>query len=502
MKKLLTGIVAGFAILAVVGTASAATYTINQCGASAQAGFWEASGAAVVQAAFGCASAELDGVGDKNMVIGGFGCDVGAGTAPDTVYVRYQVVNSSYGCTNHDCELSSGWANPATCTFDGTPYDCTGTEDANCQIGCADVACEEITATTFGYEDGRAGSPVGGGSDPFILHGNAAGFTTSADTFYGGVVIPFGFIVNNSVTDHYCNYAGLSANAHLAYDKTGWECDPDDGDDTNPHDGVLSCRGDYKCIDTDESGTGVCMDGNQDADLDATISAAETECVDASDCKMAANGEAGVGPSITVTCDADELKNVSRLMVLHIFSDQVSNWADFGPSFNSLPIVKCARHGGSGTHQTLLDTVFRGDAIFKNVTALNSFWHYKSSSDLTRDCVAFYDGGIGYVDADKVMFRSKIADGIHQLMYQGVAPSRHDVANGKYNFWSAQQCFLDSTAGCYGPQDLAIIDAIQTKAGDPTFLTFAGFGQRAYFWATQDEMQVEKTSGIAYPTRK
>lgn len=491
MKKLLKGTIVGLAVFGLIGSASAATYTINQCGASAQAGFWEQAGAAVVQAALGCSDAVLDGVDDKSLIIRGQNCTADAtGTGDDTVYVRYFVVNSSFGCTNYDCETSSGWADPATCSFDGTPFDCTGTVDASCQIGCADVACEEITATTFGYAGGRSGAPANGGTDPFIMHGEAAGFPTTADTFYGGVVVPFGFIVNNAVTDAVCTYDGLAANAHLAYDKRGWECDPAD---------FADCVGAYKCIDTDESGTGVCMDGNQDADLDATFSGNETECGDASDCVMS-----DVGPAVTLGCDAQPMKHITRLMALHIFSDQVQNWQDFGNSFPNLPIVKCMRHGGSGTHQTLIDTVFRGDALLKNVTRAtgpNFIWHYKSSSDLTRDCVAFYDGGIGYVDADKVMFRSKIAKGTHQLMYGGAAPSRNDVANGKYNFWAAQQCFLDSTQGCYGPEDLNIIDLIQTKAGDPTFLDVAGFGQRAYFWATQDEMKVTKSSGITYPAR-
>jgi hypothetical protein len=495
MKGFLKILGIGVAVFALVGTASAATYTINQCGASAQAGFWEQAGAAVVQAALECDDAVLDGTDDKNLIIRGQNCTADAtGTKDDTVYVRYQVVNSSYGCTNYDCELSSGWADPATCTFDGTPFDCTGAVDASCQIGCSDVACTEITATTVGYPTGRKGAPINGGSETFGPQGSASGFPITADTFYQGVVIPFGFIVNNAVTDAVCTYAGLNENAHLAYDKRGWECDPAEVD-------FLSCRGDYKCLDTDESGTGVCLDGNQDADLDATITGNETECVDASDCKIN-----DVGPAITIGCEAQPLKNVSRLMALHILSDQVGNWSDFGPSFPNIPIVGCFRHGGSGSHQTMLDTVIRGDVIFKNVTRFtdptgNFIWHYTSSSDLTRDCVAFYDGGFGYVDADKVMFRSKIAKGVHQLMYQGVAPSRLAVASGKYNFWSAQQCFLDSTQGCYGPEDLNIIDQIQTKAGDPTFLNFAGFGQRAYFWATQDEMTVFKSSGLAYPNR-
>jgi len=484
MKKLFTIAVAIAAVVGMVGTASAATYTINQCGASAQAGFWEQAGAAVVQAALGCTDAVLDGAGDKALIIRGTGCTAdGTGTNDDTVYVRYSVVNSSFGCTNYNCTVSDGWADPSQCDFDGNGLDCSGTETAACQIGCADVKCEEITATTIGFPTGREGSPTNGGTETMTPHGSAAGYPTTADTLYGGVVVPFGFIVNSAVTDSVCTYSGLDTAAELAYDKRGWECDPANVD---------ACVGAYKCIDLDQDGAGVCYDGNQGT-------ASEKTCGDASDC---------VADNVTLGCEAQPMKNISRLMAIHIFSDQVQNWQDFGPSFPDLPIVKCMRHGGSGTHQTLIDTVFRGDSLLATVTRFiapdgNFIWHYTSSSDLTRDCVAYYDGGIGYVDADKVMYRSKIANGIHQLMYQGAAPSRNDVANGKYNFWAAQQCFLDSTAGCYGTEDLNIIDLIQKKAGDPSFLTTAGFGQRAYFWATQDEMEVTKVqgAGTAYPTR-
>ena len=489
MKKLIKGIISGMALLGMVGSASAATYTVNMCGASAQAGFWEQAGAAVVQSALGCSAAVLDGFDDKSMIVRGTNCNAdGGSSSDDTVYVRYFAVNSSFGCTNYGCVNSGDWADPQTCLFDGSGFTCNGTEDAQCQLGCADVDCETLTATTVGFATGRKGAAAG---ETFGPQGNLNGYPTTANTFYGGVVVPFGFIANNNVTDSVCTYSGLDPNAHLAYDKRGWECDPNEAE-------YLSCRGDYKCIDTDQDGTGVCMDGNQDADLDATISGDEIACSDASDCVM--------GAAVTLGCEAQPLKNVSRLMALHIFSDQVQNWQDFGPSFPDLPIVKCMRHGGSGTHQTLINTVFRGDSTEANFTRSvaddgNFIWHYKSSSDLTRDCVAYYDGAIGYVDADKVMFRSKIADGVHQLMYQGVAPSRNDVANGKYNFWAAQKCFLDSEAGCYGTQELSILNQIMTKAGDPAFLEFAGFGQRAYFWATQDEMQVNKINEYAYPTR-
>jgi hypothetical protein len=503
LKKLLKIATMGIAALGFATTASAATYKVNMCGASAQADFWVTAGAAVVEQTFSCASAALDGVDDNNLVVEGLGCDAGLGTAPDTIYVRYNVSNSSGGCEGICDPLD--YADPTTCNFGNAVLDCGGTESENCDLGCADVPCDTITATSIGYTAAECtGIPSS--------FGNAAGFDSGADTFFVGVTVPFGFIVNNNVTDYVCvepDVDELAPGQHLAYDKEDWECDPRLNDVNGEN---VQCRGDWKCIDTNEDGTGVCLDGNQDADLDVTITGLERECGDASDCKI---------PASMTKCAPRVLKNVSRLMVLHIFSDAVDNWQDFGPGFPNLAIVKCMRHGGSGTHQTLIDSVFRGDATVKNFTncfapaqpggAGNSYvLHYKSSSDLTRDCVATYAGGIGYVDADKVMFRSKIGlvaepaawagtYGVSQLMYQGEGPSRLAVSQGKYNFWSQQQCFLDST--CVDDDDEVILAAVMAGAADPSKLIFSGFGQKAFFWATGGEMRAVKATALSYPTR-
>jgi ABC-type phosphate transport system substrate-binding protein len=522
MKHLLKFAITGMAVLGLVASASATTntYTVNMCGASAQAGFWQKAGEAVVKSALSCSAAVLDSTSDgKKLIVKATGCKVDSDeTGDDIVYVRYTASSSSTGCKKFDCETEA-FADPLTCDFgDNIQGECSGTVDASCMLGCADVACETITATTSGYYTGRSGSATEAWED----FGDSAGYAYAPgySKTYKGVTVPFGFIANNSVTDAVCNYPTLPTNSHLAYDKRGWECDPTEVN-------ALSCRGDYKCLDTDGDEVGVCLDGNQVAasgdEVDTVIDAGERQCTTAADCKM----------TEAVTCVEEPLKNISRLMALHIFAHKVGTWRDFGPSFVDLPIVKCMRHGGSGTHQTLINTVFRGDALVKNTTVYNPsryekgqyVWHYKSSSDLTRDCVAYYAGGIGYVDADKAMDTSKIKktqsregaynntvgkeetdfvmqDGIHQLMYQGVAPSRNDVANGKYNFWAAQQCFVDTSLNCHSTESADILDLIMTEAGDPTYLTFDQFGQRAYFWATQDEMKVEKTNEYAYPSRK
>lgn len=484
MKKFAILAIALVAAAAIVGNAGAvtSTYDVNMCGASAQAGFWEGTGSAVVQDTYNCASSALDWEtgNDKNLIIRGVDCEIdGDNQSDDIIYVRYLASNSDGGCTGYDCD-DMAYVDPASCEWN--PVDegtCETTVDLPCQLGCADVPCDTLCAQTIGWEDGRSEwEAIVGPKIPSVFAGSCTSISANAEVFQG-VVVPFGFIVNNDVTHNVCDYsaieadiAGRPAAAHWAYNKAGWQCDPNEVD-------ALSCRGEYKCFDIDEDGTAECADGFQGT-------AQETECSDASDCQEAAT---------LPTCVEQPLDNMSRLMALHIFSNQVDNWNDFGPSFPNLPIVKCMRHGGSGTHQTLIDTVLRGDVTLQTITVPGVAWHYKSSSDLTRDCVAYYDGGVGYVDADKVMFRSGISDGVHQLKYQGAAPSRYDVASGKYNFWASQVCFMDENLTCLDATDAQILRDIQNNAANPAYLTFDNFGQRAYFWATQGEMLVQKSNG-------
>ena len=98
-KKLCKIATIGIAALGLAGTASADVYTVNMCGASAQADFWTTAGATVVEETFSCSDAALDGIDDKNLIVRGQNCDAGQGTQPDTIYVRYNVSNSSGGCS-------------------------------------------------------------------------------------------------------------------------------------------------------------------------------------------------------------------------------------------------------------------------------------------------------------------------------------------------------------------------------------------------------------------
>ncbi|MFO7740464.1 MAG: hypothetical protein R6V46_18440 [Desulfatiglandaceae bacterium] len=476
MKKIFA--IAIIALCGMIGTASAAVITrdINMCGASAQADFWIKAGGAVVEETYDCLSTDqatcTKSDGGDTLIIRGNDCVLDGPGDPnhnDTIYVQYNISNSGGGCNNYDCQPLE-YCKPATCNWAaGT---CPDIETADCQLGCADVPCNTLCAPyTRGWSGGYAGYVANpSGATNFY----APCDQITPDHSFTGVIVPFGFIANNAVTHHVCDYTAVEAalddrpfEAHWAYYKEGWECDPDE-------DPALSCRGDFKCLD------GVCQDGNQGT-------AAQKTCSQAWECKY---------EDVVPTCVQKPLDNVSRLMVLHIFSNAVDNWNDFGPSFPDLTIVKCMRHAGSGTHQTLLDTVARGDVIISRFSGTaNNIWHYKSSSALTTDCVDRFPGGIGYVDADKVMYRSGIGMGeslgVHQLKYQGVAPSRYDVASGKYNFWAAQTCFMDD---CVEAVDQALLTAIQTQAAESQYLSFENFGQSAYFWATEGDMKVYKNN--------
>ena len=486
MKKIFTLVI--FALCMMIGTASAAILTrdINMCGASAQADFWVVAGTAVVQDTYGCTSVGKDWYGDQgNLIIRGTGCAIDDATHDDTIYVRYLASNSDGGCTNYNCK-NLDYSN-TDCDFDASGS-CSGTVSLPCQMGCADVPCNTLCAPfTRGWETGYSGYIDAGGNGSGASNFNASCIQAAPDYTFTGIVVPFGFIVNNAVTHHVCDYQNVETalesrpeEAHWAYYKDGWECDP------NEAGGPLSCRGDFKCVD------GICQDGNQGT-------ANQKTCSEAYECKYT---------DVVPTCVEKPLDNVSRLMVLHIFSNAVDNWNDFGPSFPDLTIVKCMRHAGSGTHQTMLDTVARGDVIISRISGpANNIWHYKSSSTLTTDCVDRFPGGIGYVDADKIMYRSGLGSGdslgVHQLKYQGVAPSRYDVAWGKYNYWAAQTCFADNCAD-NADGDLAILTAIQNQASQPQYLTFDNFGQSSYFWATDGDMKVYKTNNDPkdYPKSK
>ncbi|MDY6905461.1 MAG: hypothetical protein SWH61_12325 [Thermodesulfobacteriota bacterium] len=604
LKKLIKGIVVAGSVIVLAGSASAATYHVVGGGASAQGQFWRTAGQAYLNS-IGCSNVVLDGeTGDAqaNAVMRGLTCTgVPGGTGNDTVYINYIEIASSAGCQNAPGSQPVTVADPSSCTWAGGGT--CGTASFPMDVGCADVRCTSLDQTTAGYEDGRHGD-YGKGNKSYtenchngdcdsswMSFGTSDGYGWDTSVYTNmvvreGIVVPFGFSVNNKVTKTRCvEPTDPTGDAvHMAYSKWGWQCVPGAQACVNGtcEDGVTSCTQNTRYV-MDTSGNIVLASGACPVDATRAAAGQSNDCVGYYKCDHGAyysdNPDATVndytgysktggecldgnqGTSLAKTCTTPKdckadiadtecmqqpIDNISRLQALLIFSGQVNNWKAFGPWYPDLPIVQCMRHAGSGTHATLDKAIFRGDRAMITETVAAAYvndymdwagdpfladwrecevdgvcgtgvntphaaatnhtgeeatvWHYKSSTDLTYDCVDWYDGGIGYIDADKVLGNDDSSHS-HTIKLEGVEPTREKVKFGEYVYWSAQQCQYDANVVPAVEQN--IIEGLVAYAANPANLSNAAFGTSADWWATSgDEMRVKKISDIAYPQAK
>ncbi|MDY6822761.1 MAG: hypothetical protein SWH68_03040 [Thermodesulfobacteriota bacterium] len=586
-KKFINGIIVAGTVVVFAGSASAATYNVVGGGASAQGQFWRTAGEAFMRNELHCNSVILEGTTadqEEDAVLHGENCDAGAYglSAGDEVNISYLEEASYFGCQKAVDSQIITVVDPATCDFTtGKDWDCTGTRQIAMDVGCADVRCTSIDQTSEGWEDGRRADygdnenyiencETGDCDATWTSYGNPNGYGWDASQNMvekEGIVVPFALGVNNSVTKTSCTEPKdlTGDNAHMAYNKWGWQCVP----------GAQACMDGY-CEDTSDActqNTRYVLDGSGNVVLasgacpvSTTLAAVDqsNDCVGYYKCDHGGSvgspewtdeGTCAGGPNYGQSCQtaqecagdiantecvAQPIDNLSRLQALLIFSGEVNNWKTFGPWYPDLPIVQCMRHAGSGTHATWDKAIFRGDKSFLTSTVVADLgdnnwsgkvdwkecevaglcgtpantphpnatsatgddvtvWHYRSSTDLTYDCIDFYDGGIGYIDADKILGHDDTSD-CHTIKLEGVEPTREKVKFGEYIYWSAQQCQYD--ADSVDAVDQYIIEGLMDYAADAGNLTNEAFGTSADWWATSGEMTVTKTSDVKYPSAK
>ncbi|RJR22834.1 MAG: hypothetical protein C4581_00570 [Nitrospiraceae bacterium] len=192
----------------------------------------------------------------------------------------------------------------------------------------------------------------------------------------------------------------------------------------------------------------------------------------------------------TVTKNGVTIDNLTRHQVVQIYSGQAWYWQDFGGDYTSLPITRCFRHAGSGTHATLDKTVMHspwGGALLTDESLVDPLtWFNDSSSDLMK-CINTIDGAIGYADADQIQ---KVGAGqtypnVSAVKYNGVMPTRATIANGEYdNHWAVQNCY-------YRPTDAEAAAVCNAVKNVPS--------SKAGFWATTCEMTYMKDKDWTYP---
>lgn len=505
MKKLLTSLCVGAGILAMASLVSAETFNVRIYGASAQKKFWTNAAPSYLSNVLGCTgTVEYDGEdpailsNDDYGGTRGTGCNVdGAATGgnfnDDTVNFHYASKASYDGVMAVQNQwYDDGGSEP--CSGDHSQREfgtngCFPGDAGTCELACADVTIgasdvsgEAFTQSSLGSDVTdwtAANSPVYGS----YLNRSFAGLDTSLADAKNPIVVPFAFFANKSVTVSRCEAPTVTADS--TYPQWGNPCTPDASNYSADCIGYTSCVSN-SCVGGANAGGDCTNNGVYDCP-DAILS--ETSCV------------------------AKPISEISRLQAVLIFSGQVSNWNFFGKGYPSdLPIVRCMRHAGSGTHATFDIQVFKGTSkspANRTFPALRNYLH-TSSSDLAK-CINYNDGAIGYMDADKNIKSTK--NDTVLLKYQGYLPTRENIKKGNYNFWAAQYSYYrlaelqeNSTDYPTGTEDLVIgTDAAKLGllnwAGLAANVTEANFGPRALYWATQAEMDVEKaTSDRNFPS--
>lgn len=223
------------------------------------------------------------------------------------------------------------------------------------------------------------------------------------------------------------------------------------------------------------------------------------------------------------------ISNLSRIGALMIFGNQAYNWSDLGKDFKPQTIVACYRHAGSGTHATLNYAVMNPawgsilpNAEITNATAQTNGTNAVYFNDGSNDEVNCVTGGtkngiewdaqgaIGYCDSDQPTGLNGTTTPLQgttgwshlvQLTYNGELPTRVNIRNGRYDFWTNEWLYYNTASTWYTPAATFIGDLMTYAAQPSTIPTASAWGQdKTGYWATQCEMTYEKATDQAYPS--
>ena len=445
-KQIKVTLAAGAAIMAMAGSASA--LDINIYGASAQWTFWN-SLANDYLASQGCTTITgpvVDSTGKHGITSG-----TGAGNCAAGINIRYSSKASYDGvfATMGSCNGQTGCnPDPDGCGAQSRKM-ITSTSDSTltCQpitIGASDVAPASFTQASHGLLVG----PLGGAQTDNVFTGITIPANVTAA--HGGIVVPFGFFLNNSVQ--------------------------------------LS-----KCV------------GGPNAGL---------QCNDTT-----APGFCGTG-----TCTIGNVDNVSREMVVNIFSGGSAYfWSDFGDGYSVTGktrqvndyIVACIRHAGSGTVATLDYSVMNkkwgaGLAVNAQPTLGGAFEtvYFNNGTPDEMNCINGSGawsgvGAIGFADGDILIPATGLTNpytSTYAVAYNGFLPERVNVRNGLYDFFTNEWLFINTATYPGGSAQNTQFNNLIAYASDPTHITAATLQGKANYWTSVKEMKFNKSTDQLYPS--
>jgi len=208
----------------------------------------------------------------------------------------------------------------------------------------------------------------------------------------------------------------------------------------------------------------------------------------------------------SVKQNGSTLTNISRMMAVMIYSGQTYNWTDLGGDFASNPTVACMRHAGSGTHATLdnaiMHSLWGANLMICGVNNTSAACtpapgptpYFNNGTGDEVNCVngsGAWSGtaAIGYFDADYQTLNPSKTGNVTQLTLDGVAATRVNIRNGRYNnFYANEHLYYTNTSD----PTITAICSYASQAGNVP-------ASEANFWAAGCEMNWNKATDADYP---
>ncbi len=202
-----------------------------------------------------------------------------------------------------------------------------------------------------------------------------------------------------------------------------------------------------------------------------------------------ANADCGTGG----TCGpAVPLQSLSLDMVSQIFSGKLKNWNQFGAAFPNQTIQVCLRVPGSGTQATFDYSVMHRTGFAMPILEAGSgspLVYFNYTTPDMMNCIDGNAGAIGIADADS----GPGANTYGPISYAGYAPSRANIRNGLYDFYSIENLWENPSDANYASYHPLVVN-FTNFANNP-----ANIPSARKFWASQAEM-LQLKSGTGYPT--
>lgn len=439
MKKFSKALAAGAAVLCMAGTAGAAVIDLNIYGASAQYLYWNAQAPSFLTTVRGCtATSQFASADGKHGITQGTGCDGGA----NTINVRY-TAKASYDGPMAVASINNSNAD----LFCGAGTDALRNQrrmiktisDNTTQCTPVHLGVSDVASTSFSqYSEGNLLGPNGGAYT--VRTFPSTGFPMPAGVVsFQPSVVPFGPFVNKNVKVYTCDNAATANYGNLC----------------TPATAAVDC-------------------GQVNPPTDNTAH----------------------------SCTAASLTNISREMMVQIFTGNISKWSDLGASYFVDPgtdnnLVACLRHAGSGTaaafDHTVMNKLWGGSVAQFESTAAPIVWFNDGASDVMR-CVNQIPGAIGYADADQSV---SSYPNVVAVKYNGNYGFRSNIRNGQYDWFTNAWLYENTNAGhtTVGSAEDIMINQLVTFASNPDNIP----PSKKKWWATKGEMKYNRADDKAYP---